>query len=187
MRHASAPTRPGIRISCGTSLLSWRTRPHACRSISRTWISLCRKISPGISTGFTASLTFANSANSETVSPMRHFAALSMIGRRLAGAVPSVIGVVIVTFVLTRALPGDPAAFFAGPAASAQAIQEVRAKLGLDRSLLGQFGVYMRDLVRGDLGTSLTTGQRVLQDLATRLPASLELTLCAIMLSVSVA
>ena len=118
---------------------------------------------------------------------MRHFAALSMIGRRLAGAVPSVIGVVIVTFVLTRALPGDPAAFFAGPAASVQAIQEVRAKLGLDRGLIGQFGIYMRDLVRGDLGTSLTTGQRVLQDLATRLPASLELTLCAIALSVSVA
>jgi peptide/nickel transport system permease protein len=118
---------------------------------------------------------------------MRHFAALTMIGRRLAGAVPSIIGVIIVTFVLTRALPGDPAAFFAGPAASAQAIQEVRAKLGLDRSLLGQFVVYVRALVHGDLGTSLTTGQRVLQDLVTRLPASLELTLCAIVLSVSVA
>ena len=56
---------------------------------------------------------------------MQPLAALTMIGRRLAGAVPSVIGVVIVTFVLTRALPGDPAAFFAGPAASAQAVQEI--------------------------------------------------------------
>jgi ABC-type dipeptide/oligopeptide/nickel transport system permease component len=111
---------------------------------------------------------------------MGHLATLSMIGRRLAGAIPSVIGVIVVTFVLTRALPGDPAAFFAGPAASAQAIQEVRTKLGLDRSLMGQFVVYMRAIAHGDLGTSLTTGQRVLHDLLTRLPASLELTLCAL-------
>ena len=68
---------------------------------------------------------------------------------------PSVIGVVIVTFLLTRALPGDPAAFFAGPAATQEAIEEIRAKLGLDRSLPGQFGVYVRDLARGDLGKSL--------------------------------
>ena len=118
---------------------------------------------------------------------MGHLATLSMIGRRLAGAIPSVIGVIVVTFVLTRALPGDPAAFFAGPAASAQAIQEVRTKLGLDRSLMGQFVVYMRAIVHGDLGTSLTTGQRVLHDLLTRLPASLELTLCALCLAVGVA
>ena len=118
---------------------------------------------------------------------MGHFVTLSMIGRRLAGAIPSVIGVIVVTFVLTRALPGDPAAFFAGPAASAQAIQEVRTKLGLDRSMLGQFVVYMRAIAHGDLGTSLTTGQRVLHDLLTRLPASLELTLCALCLAVGVA
>ena len=118
---------------------------------------------------------------------MPHSATLSMIGQRLLGTVPSVIGVIVVTFILTRALPGDPAAFFAGPAASTLAIQEVRTKLGLDRSLLGQFGVYMRDLLRGDLGTSLTTGQRVRHDLLTRLPASLELTLSAIVLAIGVA
>jgi peptide/nickel transport system permease protein len=115
------------------------------------------------------------------------FATFQMIGLRLASALPSLGGVIIVTFVLTRALPGDPAAFFAGPSASPQAIQEIRETLGLDRSLPSQFVLYVQALFRGDLGHSLTTGQRVLQDLLTRLPASLELTLCALILAVSVA
>lgn len=118
---------------------------------------------------------------------MRSFATLAMLWRRLVGAVPSVLGVIIVTFVLTRALPGDPAAFFAGPAASTQAIQEIRVKLGLDRGLVGQFSVYIRELLHGNLGVSLTTGQSVWQDLWGRLPASLELTLCALTLAVGVA
>ena len=84
-----------------------------------------------------------------------------LVIRRLLDAVPSVIGVVIVTFLLTRALPGDPAAYFAGPAASQQAVEEIRAKLGLNRSLPEQFVLYVRDLARGDLGVSLSTGQPV--------------------------
>ena len=55
-------------------------------------------------------------------------------------AVPSLIGVVIVTFLLTRALPGDPAAYFAGPAATKEAIEQIRVKLGLDKPLIVQFG-----------------------------------------------
>src|SRR6266850_5547620 len=110
-----------------------------------------------------------------------------MIGRRLVVAVPGLVGVVVVTFLLNRALPGDPAAFFAGPAATQQAIQEIRAKLGLDRSLPEQFALYVRDLARGDLGRSLTTGQPVVADLLTRLPASLELTLCGLALALAVA
>ena len=78
-----------------------------------------------------------------------------------AAALPGLVGVVVVTFLLTRALPGDPAAFFAGPAATQQAIEEIRVKLGLDRSLPEQFLYYLRDLARGDLGRSLTTGQPV--------------------------
>ena len=76
-------------------------------------------------------------------------------------AVPSLIGVVIVTFLLTRALPGDPAAYFAGPAATKEAIEQIRVKLGLDKPLIVQFGRYVADLARGDLGNSLTTGQPV--------------------------
>jgi ABC-type dipeptide/oligopeptide/nickel transport system permease component len=112
---------------------------------------------------------------------------LTMILKRMAMAVPSLIGVVIVTFLLTRALPGDPAAYFAGPAATPQAIEEVRAKLGLDKPLIVQFGHYVLDLAHGNLGTSLTTGQPVVTELETRLPASAELTLLGLLVSVLIA
>src|ERR1700733_16226368 len=99
------------------------------------------------------------------------------IGKRLLTVIPSLIGVIIVTFLLTRVLPGDTAAYFAGPAASAQAIEDIRKQLGLDKSLGEQFVRYVADLAHGDLGKSLTTGQPVLEDIASRLPASAELTL----------
>lgn len=107
--------------------------------------------------------------------------------KRLVGALPALFGVIVVTFILTRALPGDPAAYFAGPAGSQEAIEEVRAKLGLDRSLPEQFVLYLRDLARGDWGNSLTTGQPVLTELAERLLASLELTLVGLVLAVIIA
>ncbi len=108
------------------------------------------------------------------------------LGRRLLSAVPTLIGVLVITFLITRALPGDPAAFFAGPAATEEAVAEVRAKLGLDRSLLAQFGIYVGDLAQGDLGQALTTGQPVLTEVLQRLPASLELTLCGLALAILV-
>jgi dipeptide transport system permease protein len=112
---------------------------------------------------------------------------LSMILKRLVLAVPSLIGVVIVTFLLTRALPGDPAAYFAGPAATKEAVEQVRVKLGLDKPLLVQFVRYIGDLARGDLGNSLTTGQPVATEIRTRLPASAELTLLGLVLAMAAA
>src|SRR6201995_5691157 len=112
---------------------------------------------------------------------------LTMIGKRLMFAIPSLIGVVIVTFLLTRALPGDPAAYFAGPAATKEAIEQVRVKLGLDKPLIVQFGRYVSDLGHLDLGNSLTTGQPVLTELKNRLPASAELTLFGLILSMVIA
>ena len=75
-----------------------------------------------------------------------------LIGTRLLQAIPVVIGVVIITFVLTRALPGDPAVYFAGDAADEASIQEVRETLGLDKPLPQQFLIYVGDLLRGDWG-----------------------------------
>ena len=112
---------------------------------------------------------------------------LMMILKRLLVAVPSLIGVVIVTFLLTRALPGDPAAYFAGPAATQEAIEQIRVKLGLDKPLYLQFVRYVGDLARGDLGTSLTTGQSVAHEIRTRLPASAELTLLGLIVSMAIA
>lgn len=110
-----------------------------------------------------------------------------MILGRVAQAIPVVMGVVVISFLLTRALPGDPAAYFAGPAADEASIAEIREALGLNKPLFQQFFYYVGDLARGDLGTSLTTGQTVMSDLAARLPASLELTLVALLLSCAIA
>ncbi len=112
---------------------------------------------------------------------------LGLVGRRLMFAVPSLIGVVIVTFLLTRALPGDPAAYFAGPAATQEAIEQIRRTLGLDQPLMQQFVRYTTDLVHGDLGSSLTTGQPVATELRNRLPASAELTITGLLLAVMIA
>jgi len=111
----------------------------------------------------------------------------TVVGKRLLAAMPNLVGVVVISFVLTRALPGDPAAYFAGAAATQEAIEQVRRQLGLDASLPEQFLRYVAALFRGDLGQSLTTGQPVLQELLQRLPASLELVLIALTLSCAVA
>jgi ABC-type dipeptide/oligopeptide/nickel transport system permease component len=112
---------------------------------------------------------------------------LALISKRMMLVIPNLIGVVIITFLLTRALPGDPAAYFAGPAADKQAIEQIRVKLGLDKPLIVQFGSYVADLGHLNLGTSLTTGQPVLTELKNRLPASAELTLFGLILSMVIA
>jgi dipeptide transport system permease protein len=112
---------------------------------------------------------------------------LMMILKRLMMAVPSLIGVVIVTFLLTRALPGDPAAYFAGPAATKEAVEQIRVQLGLDKPLYLQFVRYVGDLAHGDLGNSLTTGQPVAIEIRNRLPASAELTLLGLIVSMLIA
>ena len=110
-----------------------------------------------------------------------------LILSRLAQALPALAGIVVVTFILTRALPGDPAAYFAGPAADARSIAQIREQLGLDRPLPIQFLSYVTDLLQGDLGRSISTGQPVAEALMQRLPASLELTLFALLLSALIA
>ena len=112
---------------------------------------------------------------------------LKILGDRFLTTIPALIGVVIVSFLLTRVLPGDTAAYFAGPAATPQAIEEIRKQLGLDLPLWVQFGHYVRDLAHGNLGQSLTTGQPVLADIASRLPASAELTLFGLLISLVIA
>jgi peptide/nickel transport system permease protein len=112
---------------------------------------------------------------------------LKVIAKRLLGALPNLVGVIVVTFLLTRALPGDPAAYFAGGAATQEAVAQVRAQLGLDKPLIEQFFRYVADLAHGELGTSITTGQPVLQELIVRLPASIEMVLLALTLACAIA
>ncbi len=112
---------------------------------------------------------------------------LLQIGRRLLQALPSVFGIIVISFVLTRALPGDPAAYFAGAMADKESIEQVRIALGLDRSWVEQFFIYVGNLMHGNMGMSLNTGRPVSEELLTRLPASLELTFTGLGLSVIVA
>jgi dipeptide transport system permease protein len=112
---------------------------------------------------------------------------LRLIATRLLSALPNLVGVVVISFILTRALPGDPAAYFAGGAATQEAVAQVRSQLGLDKPLLEQFFLYAGALARGDMGLSLTTGQPVAQELLARLPASLELVLLALLLACAIA
>jgi len=85
---------------------------------------------------------------------------LTRVLLRLLASVPSLVGVVVITFALTRALPGDPAVYFAGPTVTAASIEQTRHRLGLERSWAAQFASYVTSLAEGDLGDSLSTGQR---------------------------
>lgn len=113
---------------------------------------------------------------------------MAFLLRRLLGVVPTLFGVIVAAFVLTRLLPGDPAVFFANSVtADAATIEAVRQKLGLDQPLWQQFLIYTGQLLRGDLGNSIGTGQPVAVDLLRLLPASAELTLVAFAMAVLVA
>ncbi|MES2483268.1 MAG: ABC transporter permease [Pseudomonadota bacterium] len=110
-----------------------------------------------------------------------------LVLKRLLGALPNLVGIVVITFLLTRALPGDPAAFLAGAAGTQEAVEQVREQLGLNRSLPEQFVLYVKALARGDLGQAHSTGQPVARELITRLPASLELVAAALVFAVGIA
>lgn len=110
-----------------------------------------------------------------------------MISKRILAAIPSLFGVLVIAFVLTRALPGDPAAFLAGPAATQEAIEEIRKELDLDKGIFAQFIDYTGDVFAGDLGTSWSTGQPVLNELKSRFPASIELTFLGLSFAVLIA
>lgn len=106
------------------------------------------------------------------------------LARRLGQAVLVVAGVVVLTFVVMRLVPGDPAVAFAGPKATAAQLAAARARFGLDDPLIVQLWDYVRDLVTGDWGISLRTRQPVRDDLFLAFPASLELVGTALVVAI---
>lgn len=119
---------------------------------------------------------------------MKLGATATRAGRRFLSSLPALFGVVVFTFLLMRVLPGDPAVFFAsGPQAGPEEIAMIRKQMGLDKPVPQQLLLYLGDLGQGNLGRSLTTGQPVLSDLRNRLPASLELTLSALLIALATA
>jgi len=104
--------------------------------------------------------------------------------KRLALAVLVIISVSIVTFVVARVVPSDPARMWVGPRATAEQIEMARQKLRLDLPLPMQYVYYMGDLLRGDLGVSIQSRRPIVQDLRTYLPATMELVFFAMALAV---
>jgi len=94
-------------------------------------------------------------------------------------------GVIVVVFLITRILPGNPAVVKLGPYAKPDLLAAMEHEMGLDRPLPAQFANYATKLVQGDMGKSWRTGQPVQQDLGQRLPATLELALAATLIAVS--
>lgn len=87
----------------------------------------------------------------------------------------TVAGVVTVTFFLMRAIPGDPALYMLGDYATADAVANLRAKLGLDLPVLHQYGLFLMQTVTGDLGASVVTGQPAITEIANSVPWSITL------------
>jgi peptide/nickel transport system permease protein len=108
------------------------------------------------------------------------------VARRLLLMVPVLLGVSLLVFFLTNLLPGDPARAAAGRLATPEQLTAVRERLGLDRPLPVQYGLYMSRLVQGDLGTSLTSKQEVASELRLFFPATLELLLATMAIVVAV-
>ena len=109
---------------------------------------------------------------------------LRFLARRVLLVLPVLFGLLVLTFVLVRIVPNDPSATLAGQNATPQQIAEIRAKYGFDRPLIVQFGIYLRQVVQGDLGTSIQSGRPVVRDILQRLPATLELTFAALAIGI---
>jgi peptide/nickel transport system permease protein len=110
---------------------------------------------------------------------------LQIVSRRLLLAILVVFGVLFVTFVVSRWIPGDPARLMAGEHASRETVQHMRHVLGLDRPLPAQFALYLARLAHGDLGVSIRTERPVSEDLRRYFPATIELSLAALLFAVA--
>lgn len=108
---------------------------------------------------------------------------LQIILSRLVWLIPTLLGLTLVVFLIANVVPTDPARIIAGENATAAQVEALRQELGLDKPLHEQFGRYIYDLGTGDMGKSLYTGRPISQDLLSRLPATLELTVVAILIA----
>jgi peptide/nickel transport system permease protein len=100
--------------------------------------------------------------------------------KRLLGVIPVVFGVVLLTFLLVHAVPGDPVEVMLGESASSADRMQLRADLGLDQPIYVQFGDYLNKLAHGDLGVSIHSKKSIVDLLAERLPATAKLALLAL-------
>ncbi len=105
--------------------------------------------------------------------------------RRLLASIPVLFGIIIFTFVLARSVPGHPCEKILGEKATPEICERFMQAKGLDRSIPVQFGIYVKDIFRGDFGNSIRFNRPVVQILAERLPATIELSLTAFIIAVA--
>lgn len=105
---------------------------------------------------------------------------LRYIGQRLLASIPVLLGILFVTFALARLLPGDPCRAMLGEKATDQVCDAFNVRYGLNKPIPTQFGIYIKDVFQGDLGTSFRYGRPVTQLMLERLPVTIELTICAL-------
>lgn len=106
--------------------------------------------------------------------------------RRLLLIIPTLIGVSLLTFSLSRVVPGDPARLAAGAQATPEMYQQIRGEFGLDQSLPAQYWDYLSDLTRGDWGRSILSRRPVADDLRAFWPATLELVIAAMIIATAI-
>ncbi|GAP35400.1 ABC transporter permease [Piscinibacter sakaiensis] len=112
---------------------------------------------------------------------------LSYILRRLLATVPVVLMVAVIVFAVLRLTPGDPASIIAGDSATPEQVQDLRRHMGLDKPIVTQFLVWGWQLLQGDLGTSLISGQPVSQMVAGRIGPTLALASTTLVLTLLLA
>jgi peptide/nickel transport system permease protein len=100
--------------------------------------------------------------------------------------IPVLLGVSLVVFFMVRAIPGDPAQIMLGQQATQAQVAQVRESMGLDKPIFVQYGLFLKNALSGDLGTSIVTGRPVTVELLERLPATFELTAFAMLVAVLV-
>jgi len=105
------------------------------------------------------------------------------LAKRVGVSLLTILGIVVIVFFIVQVIPGDPASLRAGPYATKERIQQISQEYGLNDPILVQFTDYMSGFFRGDLGTSIRTDQPVLGELLSRLPASIELAVYAVILA----
>lgn len=108
------------------------------------------------------------------------------IVRRLLLTIPVLLGVAVLVFAIVRLLPGDPATAIAGPQASDEFIAQIAAEYYLDEPIHVQFGLFIRDLLRGELGRSTFSRRPVSVELAERFPRTIRLTLAAMVVAMGI-
>ena len=103
--------------------------------------------------------------------------------RRLLASLPVLVGVLVVTFVLARSIPGEPCRAILGEKATQEACDRFYVAKGLDKPIWVQFGVYVKDLARGDFGDSIRFKRPVSQIMVERLPLTIELGLAGLLIA----